>query len=69
MWKLPDTFPRLLGAQGRRRRGAQDDLAAGPDPIRVPMAVEHEETRGMRRDRRQNIRGIDEGETDAVASD
>ena len=37
-------FLAVGGAQGRRRRGAQHDIAAGPDPIRVPMAVENEDT-------------------------
>ena len=60
-------FLAVGGAQRHRRRGAQDDIAAGPDPIRVPMAVENEDTRGIRRDRRQNVRSIDQGETDAVA--
>ena len=60
-------FRSVGGAQRRRRRGAQNDIAAGPDPIRMPMAVENEDTRGIRRDRRQNVRSIDQGETDAVA--
>ena len=37
-------FLAVGGAQGRRRRGAQHDIAAGPDPIRVPMAMENEDT-------------------------
>ena len=37
-------FRSVGGAQGRRRRRAQHDIAAGPDPIRVPMAVENEDT-------------------------
>src|SRR5262245_38715963 len=60
-------FRSVRGAQRRRRRGTQNDIAAAPDPIRMPMAVENEDTRGIRRDRRQNVRSIDQGETDAVA--
>src|SRR4029434_3279657 len=60
-------FRSVGGTQRRRRRGAQNDIATGPDPIRMPMAVENEDTRGIWRDRRQNVRSIDQGETDAVA--
>ena len=60
-------FRSVGGTQRRRRRGAQNHIATGPDPIRMPMAVENEDTRGIGRERGQNVWGIDQCETDALA--
>ena len=45
--KTPPIFIRGIGTQSHRWRGAQHHIAIGPDPIPMPMAVEHEDTRGM----------------------
>jgi len=55
------------GAQSHGRRGAQNDIAAGADPIRMPMAVEDDDTRGIGLDGCQKVGGVDQCETDAVA--
>ena len=64
--KTPTILIRGIGTQRRRRRGAQHHIAIGPDPIPMPMAVEHEDTRGVGRERGQHVWGIDQCETDAL---
>ena len=65
--KTPTIPIRGIGAQRCRRRGAQHHIAIGPDPIPMPMAVKHEDTRGVGRERGQHVWGIDQCETDALA--
>ena len=64
--EAPPILIRRIGTQSHRWRGAQHHIAIGPDPIPMPMAVEHEDTRGVGRERVQDVWGIDQCETDAL---
>src|SRR5215510_7937498 len=63
----PILFLPMGSAQSYGRRGAQDNIAAGANPIRMPMSMQDGDTRGMGRDGCQKVWGVDECETDAVA--
>ena len=54
-------------AQSHGGCGAQNDIAAGADPIRMPKAVEDDDTRGIGGDGCQKVCGVAECETGAVA--
>lgn len=58
--KAPPTFFYSFGAQSHRRSGTQNNLSASADPVSVAMTVENEDTRGVRHDRRQNVRRVDQ---------
>jgi hypothetical protein len=67
--KAPPILIRGIGTQSHRWRGAQHHIAIGPDPIPMPMAVEHKNTRGVGGERVQDVWCIDQRETNPLVQE
>lgn len=64
--KAAVVFVDAVCAERSRRRRTQDNISANADPIPVAMTVKHHDTPCMRRQKRYEIRSIDQGQTDAL---
>ena len=65
--ELSFKFFMFVGAQGGRRCGAQNHFATSSDPILVPMTMEYEDSRGMRRNGSHNVGRVNQCQTDSVS--
>ena len=60
---------RAVAAKRGRRRRAQHDIAANAQPISMPMAMQNDNTPGMRRQHGDEIGRLDQRQTNALAQD